>query len=532
MNGDIVALPSLKSSAGACLWACKGVSDELEELELNNGSPFAYIASKSTIDPGGCVCVRAIVPLRNNMNGTIEYRPIAGWPEDSIMVDLAMVSSEDPLYKDARVTVPVDMQRKQMADRYYEGVAQLYDPGIYQLDARLEYRNGQWNANPGQPMVPYMEQPIEAGLRSKVHVRLDHRHTTHVARHQELPLCVVGDAPGRWIPETNLPHVWLPSQYMSAVEDSRVWLPYHCRLRRISHSEFAYRMSQKYPSVHWYGDSNSRRTLRPFIMGGKWCHEANTTTRLDCLCNDAPKDLYPTDWYARMPIPRWYRIHGTGVNGSEIFADHRRKNDHAPNAPPVSFKADALRATYVGPDYVPHGYESRTDYFDLYYLFTRGTLDMYGSHWARDISANAVSAYPPASLVVVQLITWDVAFGDYTPFTRHVEQMARRLRAVYPHSEFIYRSGPYWCCRAAETDDKKYSRLRFLAFDRYARQVFRKQLGARVWDVMTVQASRAPESKRLEENMPCLSAHTRGEHIHLDNQLLMNMIVNSVAEGF
>ncbi|KAJ2580573.1 hypothetical protein EV177_010570, partial [Coemansia sp. RSA 1804] len=92
---------------------------------------------------------------------------------------------------------------------------------------------------------------------------------------------------------------------------------------------------------------------------------------------------------------------------------------------------------------------------------------------------------------------------------------------------FIYRSGPYWCCRNAEADDKKYSRLRFVAFDRYARSVFRRRLRARVWDVMSVQANRPPESKRLSENMPCLSAHSRGELIHLDNQILMNMVVNA-----
>ncbi|KAJ2402992.1 hypothetical protein GGI23_000303 [Coemansia sp. RSA 2559] len=512
-------------------------SSELEDewLSTHNGL-LAYIAGADTgaIEPGGCVCVRAMVPRAHNSTEAKHGWPtIPGWPADSMMVDLVMESSDDPLYTGARVTVPVDMQesRAQAAGHtQYQGAARLYDPGTYVVDARLEYRAGRWNARAGQPMPPYSEQPMPSAangvaMRNTVHVTLDRSHPAHLSRHQTLPLCTVGDAAGRWIPAANL--AWDARQHLAPVEDARVWVPYHCRLRRISQAEFAYHMSRTHRSVHWYGDSNSRRTLRPFVMGGRWCHEPNTTARLDCLCNDAPKDLFPSEWYQQMPVPHWYRVYGSGVDGGEIFMDHRILGQHPPAQPPPSTANRLASDADFGPAYVPREYEARRDFFDLYYLFTRGTLDMYGSYWARDITSRAVSRYPAASLVVVQLVTWDVAFGEYATFVRSVELLALRLRSVYPHAQFIYRSGPYWCCRAAESDDKRYSRLRFLAFDRYARQVFRRRLGARVWDVMAPQAARPPESKRLAENMPCLSAHSRSEHIHLDNQLLMNMLVNA-----
>ncbi|KAJ1760615.1 hypothetical protein LPJ69_003353, partial [Coemansia sp. RSA 1752] len=91
---------------------------------------------------------------------------------------------------------------------------------------------------------------------------------------------------------------------------------------------------------------------------------------------------------------------------------------------------------------------------------------------------------------------------------------------------FVYRTGPYWCCRNAEDQQKKYSRLRFASFDAHARAVFRRVLSARIWDVSGPSSQRPPEAKRNPENMPCLSVHSRSELVHLDNQIFINMLVN------
>ncbi|KAJ1986942.1 hypothetical protein GGI25_006170 [Coemansia spiralis] len=493
-------------------------------MAKSDQSPFAYtVGNQIEMDPGGCVCVRAVVPRKNKEP---RYRPVSGWPEDSLMVDLVLTETKqpnginDPLYRDSRVTVSVDMHTVRHTEKYnlYQGTAQLFDPGVYEIDARVEFQNYQWNVEPGQLTAPYNETIVSS--ESKIKVRYDPKHPTFVGRHQNLPLCTEGDSRGRWIPANNLR--WPQWQHTMPVEDGRVWLPYHCRLRRISHMEFAFHMSIKYPAVHWYGDSNSRRTLRPFAMGGRWCHRKNTTLRLDCLCNDAPKDLFPSEWYPTMHTPHLYRIYGTGVNATEMFA--KLDNSSATDPRPILDK-DPVDA-YLGPDYVPPGYRFRRDYFDLYYLFTRGTQDMFGSHWARDITPDRISNYPGASLVVVQMITWDVAFGTMKEFAQDTERLTQRLKKVYPGARFVYRSGPYWCCRNSEDQDKKYTRLRFHMFDQYARGVFKRRLGALVWDTMGPQAQRPPESKRLSENMPCRSAHSRSEVIHMDNQILMNMLVN------
>ncbi|KAJ2850583.1 hypothetical protein IWW36_001763 [Coemansia brasiliensis] len=458
------------------------------------------------------------------------------------MVDLVMQEStdkeghSDPLYQNSRVTVSVDMKAisnslDYSSSRIYEGTAQLFDPGLYALDAQIELRNGRWNAELQQYSPEYENTEMQTTLpnnkyvHGKVHVLFDPRHPTYLKRHQNLPLCTDGDIAGRWIPEQNLPRAWKPWQYMRPIEDGRVWLPYHCRLRRISHAEFVFHMSRQRPSIHWYGDSNSRRTLRPFIMGGKWCHEANTTTRLDCLCNDAPRDLFPDEWYDSMPVPHWYRVHTAGVDGNEIYTDLRLQQRQPTDPRPILDKYPSDFS--FGPDYIPPGYRLRDDYFDLYYHFTRGTLDMYGSYWKRDITLDSVAQYPVANLVVFQMVTWDASFGTYKNFVHQVPQLVNRLRAIYPHAEFIYRSGPYWCCRNAEDQTKKYSRLRFQAFDTLAKKYFQQKLKARVWDVANLARQRPPESKRLPENMPCRSAHSRSEQIYLDNQIFMNMLVNN-----
>ncbi|KAJ1860689.1 hypothetical protein LPJ73_001277 [Coemansia sp. RSA 2703] len=537
---------SLKSDP--CISACVDKTSVPKHISLGADAdkPYAYIVNaidgELNVTPGQCVCVRIVVPPElNTFNATsrfIGYEPLPMWPADGLMVDLVQQSSvledgtNDPLYKDARVTVSVNNFYPRGSDRdptkvhVYDGTAQLYDPGVYKIDARLDSRNGQWNAEPGQPTLPYEETQVIAENIS-IKVLRDPKHPTYLKKHQNLPLCQHGDSAGRWIPEKNLPREWNPWNYVYPAEDGRVWLPYHCRLRRISHAEFTFHMSYMYPSVHWYGDSNSRRTLRPFISSGKWCHKSSDLSRLDCLCNDAPKDLFPDEWYGNMPVPHWYRIHTHGVNGSEIYMDLRQLKGTSPTDRRMIQEKDPSDERYT-PDFVPPGYGLRNDYFDLYYLFTRGTKDMYGSYWGRDITSNKIREYPEASLVVFQMITWDVAFGRFDEFVEQTAKLVKRLKQVYPKASFVYRSGPYWCCRAAEGQDKKYSRLRFLAFDRHARQVFQKHLDARVWDVQGPAAQRAPENKRLDDNMPCRSAHSRAEVIHIDNQILMNALINQL----
>ncbi|PIA14101.1 hypothetical protein COEREDRAFT_88941 [Coemansia reversa NRRL 1564] len=491
----------------ACTDVCSKHTADLSALNPNNS--VAYIAGGKDMDngiePGQCVCVRVAFPLiladSSNASRAI-YTPVDGWPVDSLMVDLVMQESSDRLYRNARVTISVSMwpipdhgsEIKENGLRVYEGAVQLFDPGVYKVDARIEYRDAQWNAEPGQLTVPYEELAITTAtldhnrkLNNKVRVRRNTHHPTYLAQHQRLPLCTSGAADGRWIPMQNLPLHWSEQQYVFPAEDGRVWLPYNCRLRRISHAEFAYHMSTAYPSVHWYGDSNSRRTLRPFIMGGQWCHKPGTHSRIDCLCNDAPKDLFPDDWYHNIPVPHWYRVHGLGVNASEIYADLQSLAPRSTDSQPIT-SPDRWSGNKLGPAYVPPGFESRTDYFDLYYLFTRGTLDMYGSYWRRDITTERVRTLPRASVVVFQMITWDVAFGSFAHFQREVHELVQRLEMVYPDTEIIYRSGPYWCCRSADDTERKYSRMRFLAFDAYARRVFQRQLRARVWDVTLTRA--------------------------------------------
>ncbi|KAJ2138774.1 hypothetical protein IW143_000303 [Coemansia sp. RSA 520] len=552
---DVTTLKSSKLATGTntCAYTCKEARGDSAQIRLLERStePIAYVVGSShgakVVLPGQCVCVRAVVPAQSFDTETInqadmeEYEPVPGWPADSLIVDLVMQSSQnnagthDPLYLNARVTVSVDMRavarNQNYNTRVYEGSAQLFDPGEYALDARIEFRNGQWNAEPGQ-FTPELHEThmrttlvTNALVQSTVHVERDLKHPTYLQRHQNLPLCTDGAASGRWIPEKNLPASWKQWQYMHPAEDRRVWVPYHCRLRRISHAEFVFHMSRSWPSVHWYGDSNSRRTLRPIVQAGQWCH-TNNSMRLDCLCNDAPKDLFPSEWYAHMPVLHWYRIHTQGVRRDEIYADLRLKEQPPTDPRPILDKDPIDNHTTYGPDYMPPGYRLRDDYFDLYYLFTRGTLDMQGRHWMRDITQEAIAPYPNADLVVFQMITWDVAFGSYSTFARSVELLARRLRNVYPHAQFVYRTGPYWCCRNAEDQQKKYSRLRFASFDAHARAVFRRVLSARIWDVSGPSSQRPPEAKRNPENMPCLSAHSRSEFVHLDNQIFINMLVN------
>ncbi|KAJ2041585.1 hypothetical protein H4S04_000214 [Coemansia sp. S16] len=245
--------------------------------------------------------------------------------------------------------------------------------------------------------------------------------------------------------------------------------------------EFAFHMSYAYPSVHWYGDSLSLRTLKPFFKGGKWCHVNETLMSHDCLCgDDMSKDLFP----------KRYRVRGHGVDST--------KDNGFPLDLRVINDKDPLDNPSYAPDYVPPGYSHRRDYFDLY---LRTTKDMY---WADDIK------YPAVGLVIFQMSMQ----GTYSQFVSELPRLLKELRKVYPTSRFIYRSAT------------EYSASEFHAIDYYARHMFQTILGAQIWDVFTPAASQPRENRH---HIPeCAKAYSRSELIHIENQLLMNILVNNI----
>ncbi|KAJ1679251.1 hypothetical protein EV182_002430, partial [Spiromyces aspiralis] len=404
----------------------------------------------------------------------------------------------------------------------YEGQVSLHDPGEYRVDARVEWRHAQWNCEPPLEFVKSPETVLlngssiaksGVGTPPVVTVERDDQRLLPLDRYFELPLCTTMDEPGRWVPTSALPRSprgqtddnagGLDGFYSlpPVAEDGRVFVPYRCRYRTVTYKEFVTTSHDQFPVIHWFGDSNSRRAMRMFQTGGAYCaNERDQRERIDCLCNDYPKDLYEDNVYNKGPTPHLYRVYADGIDSREV----------------------------VEPDFVDDRHK-RDSFVHIYYRFTKGITNEAGAYWREAINADSLRKYPAPSIVIYQGTTWDVYLKRFDEFTREVDDLISALQTVYAKDTlFIYRTGQFWCCRPYGLTDesKRFTRLRFQAYNEYMQYQFVRRLNATVWDVMHLGETRHPETKRSPTNLPCLSGHSRSELVMLENQLLMNTLCN------
>ena len=170
---------------------------------------------------------------------------------------------------------------------------------IYIIDARLEWRNAQWNFDPLLEFVKTSESLIkiydEDGMKSSrmsfiTVVKSDER-LKPLNQYYDLPLCKAMDKPGRWIPTSKISSSQDSSPVPPVAEDGRLHVPYHCRYRTISYKEFISKGQTGFYVIHWYGDSNSRRAMQMFQYRGRFCGngEDDKINNLACICNDYSK---------------------------------------------------------------------------------------------------------------------------------------------------------------------------------------------------------------------------------------------------
>ena len=121
-------------------------------------------------------------------------------------------------------------------------------------------------------------------------------HKITIQDYQNLPFCNRGDHPGRWIkkylieaPKT--PAIGLdvsPADALTSFvdEEDRYWLPYTCRYRPISYTSFKTCLAKRHHMLHFWGDSNVRRSLKAITTGGAWCNTWYDPNTPECQCYD------------------------------------------------------------------------------------------------------------------------------------------------------------------------------------------------------------------------------------------------------
>lgn len=537
-----------------------------------------------TLKPNQTYCVRVVVPAQlfqlSNINA---YNPIDGSPWDSIMMTAVRQSA-------ANTTVPINLKlwrghaklyeaNEQNAGRsahdvplhelvsrsglhVYEAELALADEGNYSLETRLEYTQGLWNFE-RETIISYqpeMVKPPSANLTLRVLGRdMDHF---------DLPLCTRGDHPGRWL---NLKDYEPERRNMiepSAVDfQGNFWAPYNCRYRHIPYQDFTQCMAKKYPLVHWFGDSNSRRAIKKMVTDGEWCgdYEAikkNATLARSCHCEDYHDMTWNSSvfdpWSRASAIKRhplanvskewgtvdvnaqsevwFYKMDGlTNLNEpawEESFIDYPPPENMVVHIP--GLQVDEVWNTRFGkplhivepmssetkaPEEKKEDNESENDNKDGINQDVAKRSLRLEKRWYLTLA--------PPQVLMVSLGNWDTSWMPYADYQIAVQKLVNYIKQRYvPYkTAVIYRAPQYYCCRVDTSDwQRRLSTRRMEAYDRYARDMLTQHVGAKVWDVYALGEARSWQDKQASTDCP--SNHVSSDLVAVENQVLMNSLCN------
>ncbi|OZJ05253.1 hypothetical protein BZG36_02300 [Bifiguratus adelaidae] len=535
--------------------------------------------------PGQPYCVRIVIPP--TMDPEIledpqreEYVPIAGSYWDSIMVDLTQRETGIELSMNAtqwdghqklaegfaqlpyETRVQLSHDRRPLSDvvqppqypheavarhatHVYETELRIMDTGTFDLAVTLEYIDGRWNFE-AAPIIPYEpydiplpfdttfsvhlldDQPLKQAYKKPIHAAHQKLTDSTYLNHFNLPFCNTSYAPGRWLNIELFPDRG-PGEEPAALDaEGNFWAPYACRLRQYTYADFTKCLTERYPLIHWFGDSNSRRAIKKIVTAGEWCRDlpaiAGDEENLRiCHCEDytqpdwnytlfnpalranrialGPNDSRPEIWFYKwdgltnLNSPPWEENFLEYPNASELVQyEKEAKVDYD------WLQLHNITPTSVGVPPKPAPRRNGPQYRKRWYL-TRA----------------------PPSIAIISLGNWDTAWLPYVEYQENVRKLVGYLKQRYmPYgTQIIYRPPQYFCCRVDLSDWKRrLSTLRVEAYDRFARDLLVREVGAVVWDVYALGKGRS-EHLRLG-SLDCPSNHVGSDVVEVENQLLMN----------
>ncbi|KAJ2704282.1 hypothetical protein H4R19_005255, partial [Coemansia spiralis] len=455
---------------------------------------FVHIPNADGIQIGQTVCVRVVVPAPAERT-SITYTPLVGQPWDSVLLDM--------VGRATNISVPVALRpiadyRNTIRDstHVYEADVLLRDVDTFAPRGFIEFRDARWNPETGLTPAAYDPESIFIDDTLAVQVGdADGTSPFSLQRHLDLPLCTAPDAEGRWISAESLP--FDAAELPPADHHNMVWLPYACRLRRISYSDAVECMTARYPLQHWYGDSNIRRTLKKLVTLGQWCTSEEDLQTRPCLCED----------YSESNFTRF------NAGYRELMIDVTSEGGKALTAPPPDYR--------VVPDKTARIYLHKWE----------GLTYRNQPHWTTEFETGITQRYGHPNIAVISLTNWDAAFSSRVDFAVQMEKLMDYMAREYtPYTKFIIRTGQYYCCRTDSSPGvpRSYTRLRNAYFNDYVNRSFRERFGSThriaVWDVAGL-TERLPFATR-KEAVDCPANHARAEVVEIENQVLFNAMCN------
>ena len=409
-------------------------------------------------------------------------------------------------------------------------------PRVFTFVGAIEYNNYEWNPDPHlEYLTPAMHRIKYA---DKYHILLVPHPLPHSSA-PPLPICTASNHTGYYA-RVDSPYVPSDEGYTlqrNVLDQS--FYPLDCLYRFIDADESFSCMATRYPIVHWFGDSNSRRALRMLYTANRWGEEM---IRLDSptQCEDqeelniAGLAINSTEWPYPLPEDEAVLCHyWRYANYSYV----RLPRD-------TSERLDCQRAT-----------GSR-----LYYRF------LLGMGWKRErfewfdnlILNDYRDIAQPAALVIVNSGNWesqesvwdhtqsgqmlgreqsDEARQEYNltwKLERLVDILDQYYVAVNPNVTIVFRGGNAWLTPRGETIRRHTTTRLHSISDRMQRHLLASRIAHRllVWDVQVTRAYTAHDlDKYPTVGAGCKDGHSGVRQVALDNQIMLNGLCNGRMGG-
>ena len=410
-------------------------------------------------------------------------------------------------------------------------------PRVFTFVGAIEYNNYEWNPDP--PLEYLMPAMHRIKYVDKYHVLLVPHSPPNPSATAILPLCTNSNHTGYYA-RTDSPYVPADDGYVLQTNVlGQSFYPFSCLYRFIDADESFQCMAERYPIVHWFGDSNSRRALRMLYTANRWGEEM---IRLDSptQCEDqeelnmAGMAVKSTEW--PYPLPS---------DDASLCHYWRYANYSYVRLPKdTSERLDCWRAT-----------GSR-----LYYRFLLGMgWKANRAEWFDNLILNDYRQIAqPASLVVINSGNWESqeSVWDHTQsgmmlgredsdearqqynltwkLERLVDILDEHYVRVNPHVTIVFRGGNAWLTPRAETIRRHTTaRLQSIS-ERMQRHLLQSRISHRLlaWDVQVTRAYTAHDLDRYATiGAGCKDGHSGVKQVALDNQILLNGLCNTRGGG-
>ncbi|KAL1924458.1 uncharacterized protein VTP21DRAFT_4112 [Calcarisporiella thermophila] len=418
------------------------------------------------------VCVIVALPAPPPRRNDTAYSKVHSMPPDSVMV----------IARGADIVYPLETEPVGNAWIYAASALFLHED-VYGFDIQIEERNYEWNAEPGlTPQPIYQPQPIT--LSPRVRVKLPQTEEKVLELPQRKPCNALSDMRGRWVKQERLyrdnaedPWATLSSQpgWNHVVDEfGYVFVPDRCRLHFYSQENAYQCLSNR--TLHVYGDSNMRRSLRALRYGNAWCPVGHDI----CDCDDTLEDNvipHPNPWIVQPTVP--LEIPETGAS--------------------------------------------------VYYHFIGGLVrqNLPWGYFLLDSATSSARTLPRADLVVVSTGNWDSAFTEYSVYEQALNRFVHAVGKEYAGTPVILRPPQSFCCFT--TPGRHWTRLRMERFRRLIREKMREANITAVWDTGVLGMRPEVVQASVCENF---GNHAHASFVRMENQLLLNMICEQPGMNF